>query len=185
VFAIQVEHNISIDNCIVTAFWHSTSRNEIRGYKIFVNGTNLSNDTIISGTSDNNEVVSTLFSVPGCFAHFISVSAVNECGEVGPESRPVALDPENRHRTNATSYNADPDSGNKRSPWPSKQVFLSYNYTDVIILYMSRFIYHRDCDDSDLHGGYIQTKKQTIQKQVILGYCCGIFFHTCDYGSVF
>ena len=121
-FAIQIEH--VTDNCIVTTFWRSpdnTSRDinnyEIRGYKTFANGTILSNDTIVSATSDDNEIVSTLLSVPGCFAHFISVSAVNECGQVGPESTPVTLDPENRHRINMTQCiyydSVTPNAGGK------------------------------------------------------------------------
>ena len=103
-FAVQVEH--VTDNCIVTTFWrrpNDTSGNinyEITGYNTFANGTNLSSDTIISETSDDNQIISTLLFVPGCYVHFISVSAVNECGQAGPESPSVVLDPENRHRAN-------------------------------------------------------------------------------------
>lgn len=99
---MQIEH--VMDDCIVTVFWRSPDdANTIRGYKTSANGTNLSNDTIISATSDDNEIISTLLSVPGCFVHFVSVSAINECGRVGPESPPVMLDPENRHMINDTS----------------------------------------------------------------------------------
>ena len=120
VFAVQIEH--VTDNCIVTIFWRSpantsesagTTSYETGGYKRFANGTNLSNNTIISATSDDIEIVFTLLFVPGCFAHFISVySAVNECGRAGPGSPPVMLDPEVRNRlSNGTS--CDADSGSK------------------------------------------------------------------------
>ena len=103
VFAIQVEH--VMDNCIVTALWHrpdNTAGNyEIKDYNIiFANGTNLSNDTIFSGATDDNSVIANLLFVPGCAFHNVSVSAVNVCDHPGPQSNPaVELDPDDCHRS--------------------------------------------------------------------------------------
>ena len=119
-FAIQVEH--VTDNCIVTTFWRSpddASGNinyEITGYITFANGTNLSSDTIISETSDDNNIISTLLFVPGCYVHFISVSAINECGQLGPGSPSVVLDPENRHRVNNNMTQCTCNAGSKNNP---------------------------------------------------------------------
>ena len=113
-FAIQIE-NI-MDNCIVTAFWRHpvdlVDENLIRNYTILANGTNVSNDTIISGASTDNKIISTVLSVPGCFVHFISVRAVNVCDRSGLESSPVMLDPAERHNIvpDGTPCNADSES---------------------------------------------------------------------------
>ena len=115
-FAVQIEN--VMDNCIVTAFWRHpvdlVDENLIRNYTIFANGTNVSNDTIISGASNDNMIFSTVLSVPGCYVHYISVRAINVCGRPGPKSSTVMLDPGNRHNIivpDGTPCNAD--SGSK------------------------------------------------------------------------
>ena len=127
VFAIQMER--VIENCVVAVFWRSPTNAsgninyEIIGYKIFANGINLSNDIIISDTSDDNEFVSTWLFVPDCPVHFISVSAVNQCGRAGPQfSSPVELDPEVRYRLPGPTYNTL--SGSESTTGPGKNFFL-------------------------------------------------------------
>ena len=110
VFAIQIEH--IMNNCIVAAFWeqpvNTSARSEIR-YKIYANQTFVSDDSIFNGISDGRTKISTLLSVPGCFVHYINVSAVNVCNREGPRSSSIMLDPDSRHiAPNVSNSNTAP-----------------------------------------------------------------------------
>ena len=107
-----------MNDCIVAAFWRrplNSAADETRNYVILANKTSLSGDTVTSGTSDDNTIISTLLSVPGCFAHDIRVRAINVCDRPGPESTTVMLDPEMRHIVpNGTSCTVTANSGSEK-----------------------------------------------------------------------
>ena len=82
-------------NCIATAVWHSSvniSGDEIQHYQIFANHMNVSNDTIISGTSDDRLIMASVIFLSGCMEHNITVREVNICDRGGPRSVPYKLE---------------------------------------------------------------------------------------------
>lgn len=100
--ALQSQY-CEVKMCTITALWHSprnANEAQVTGYRVFANGSFVTNQTIQSNTSNVNETrisssILTIFPVPYCAAHMISVSAVNRCGREGKRSSILILDPEN------------------------------------------------------------------------------------------
>ena len=79
-FAVQILYSAS--GCKVLATWHSLADVEestVTHYSVFANETLMSNETV-SSVVRNKTMVSSLFNVPSCATHKISVSA-DSCGE--------------------------------------------------------------------------------------------------------
>ena len=83
------------NNCIATAVWHrpiNISQDEIQHYEIFANANNVSRDTIITGTSNDSQIIASVIYLPGCKKHVITVHEVDICDRRGPRSKPHMLD---------------------------------------------------------------------------------------------
>lgn len=136
VLAVQIEHGIVMGSCIVTVFWQSpydlfsgddSKTDEGIKFKIFANGTNMSNDSIKLSNSNNETRFSTLLTMPGCANHTISISAVDICGREGPKSAGITLDPDMCHMVpnNNTSAHDCTNAGVKAN---------SLNYMTIMLL---------------------------------------------------
>ena len=94
-FAFQVPHPAT-NNCIATAVWHrpiNTSQDEIQHYEIFANAINVSRNTIITGTSNDGQILASVVYLPCCMKHMITVREVNICDLRSPRSHPYPLEP--------------------------------------------------------------------------------------------
>ena len=93
-FAFQVPHPAT-NNCIATAVWHhpiNLSQDEIQHYEIFANAINVSRDTIITGTSNDSQILASVVYLSGCMKHVITVCEVNICDRRSPKSHPYPLE---------------------------------------------------------------------------------------------
>ena len=86
VVAVQIEH--TTESCVVTALWHNRDNTPLRYYIVTISSYSLHHTIPVS--SINSTRFSTVFSVPSCGQHSISVQTVDIYGREGPFVR-VAL----------------------------------------------------------------------------------------------
>ena len=83
--------------CTVTALWLGPENAEdaqVTGYNVYVNGTLTATNGTVNISTNNETRISTIFSVPDCAAHMVSVRAINKCNKEGKSSSILTLDPE-------------------------------------------------------------------------------------------
>ena len=151
VAAVQLEHGE--ETCIVTVLWvYPANANDaqVTGYRIFANESFLSNETAEIDTHNNEIRISSLFSVPQCTAHIISVSAVNICGHEGPKSSRFELiradcDRVNGYRAYTRSTVSDTDTYSYHHYIHAGSLTTTVNCVMITIIILATFLFDVHC----------------------------------------